>query len=536
MGRTSLAWTLALLSLGEIAARCGVVPLETVHFEVNYVTTFGDSVFVVGDLPELGGDDITKSIKLVPGAFSPGNLPWSVDLAIHQGLTYHWRFVVRDDAISNLSNPANGFDLTSVMIGATSPPDPLLDDLLVFAEVADGHAEVLFHATAGDQAVPLTPVPTRPELELARLANQPNGVGIDAEIGGLPLDTPLSRVYRRANHTYNYEPQPTASQTDTIETFVVPTTTIPSTRTIAGVTGRGIRVYLPRGYAAETGRRYPTLYMHDGQNVFDPGGPFGSWSAEVVARKRIRLAQTRELLIVAIDNSSQRSAEYVPEFGNATVDNVDYNHFIVDELKPVIDQRYRTLADRENTAVAGSSFGGLASLSLALEYPQVFGKVAAFSTSFWAGATAARVSNGEIPQDVRVYLDCGDTNDGAANTIAVRDALLDGGRVLNADFFFQIGYGHQHNEAAWNARLPDALAALFPISDEPNLISLPLPVAGDLDHDCDVDIADVSALLAAYGACVSDGNYNAAADLDSSGCVDLADLSTQLAAYGQTCD
>lgn len=527
---------LAAIASTAIVANAGVVPLENVRFEVNYITTFGDSVFVVGDIPELGGDNLTKAIKLVPGAFSPGSLPWSIDIAIPQGVTYHWRFVLRDDAVSNLSNPNNGVDLTSTTTSSTTTPTPPLDDWVVFAEVADGAADVLFHAPAGDAMIPLTPVPTRPDLELARLLGQPNGVGIDGEIGGLPIDTPLARVYRRSNHTYNYEPNPAASRTDSIETFVVPTTTIPTTRTIDGVTGRGIRVYLPRGYAAEAQRRYPVLYMHDGQNVFDPGGPFGSWSAETVARRRIRLGQTREILIVAIDNSPQRSAEYVPEFGNATVDNVDYNNFIVNELKPVIDQRYRTLPDRDNTAVGGSSFGGIASWSLVLDHPDVFGKVAAFSSSFWAGATANRVSNGQVPMDVRIYMDCGDTNDGADDTIAVRDALLAGGRVLDRNIFFQIGYGQQHNEAAWNARLPQALGALFPITDESNLIDLPLPLTGDIDLDCDVDIADVAALLSSFGSCNGDGGFNPAADFDASGCVDIADLSTQLAVFGAVCD
>ena len=535
MTRRRLETSLALAGFASLAAFAQ--PLrDSVHFEHDGALPPGQSPFVVGDVPELGGGDVTRAVKLAPSSGGVG--PWIVDVALPQGVTYTWRLVARDAAITALSDPENGSDLTAPATDTTSLPTPPTIPRVVFAEAGSEWTRVTFHTLAGDVTRRFAPAPGLPELIGATLDNQPNDTrGILATIAPDRLiDTPLSTVYRRAAHHFNYVPAAGADLVPTVETFVVPTGAVPHTRVIDGVSGRGVRVWLPRGYFDHLDRRYPTLYMHDGQNVFSPGGPFGSWDADETAQRETRWARVRELILVAIDNSPQRSAEYVPELGNATVDNDDYNSFIVSELKPLIDARYRTRTGRNDTAVAGSSFGGIASLSLGLEHPMVFGHVGAFSTSFWVGATAARVSSGQLPAYVRLYLDAGDVSDGGEQTMQVRDALLRQGRILGHDLFFQIGYGHAHNEAAWSQRFPDALRFLYGILDEPNEIDLPAPLPGDLDADCDVDLADLALLLAAFGECEGQPGFAATADIDASGCVDLADLATQLANFGAACD
>lgn len=508
------------------------VPSQVVHLEIDHVTNPGESVFVLGDIDELGGDDVTHSVKLVAGDFTPGHLLWAIDIAIPQGVTYTYQYVVRSDAIEDLSDPVNGAALTGPASDATDPPTPPTRDLAIFAPTSWSVSEATFNTTGGPIVVPFLPVPGYAETQAAVLRDQPAGVGVDAQVLSYVYDTSLHEIYCRFSRVYNYVPTSFDLPASQKDVFVISTSLIAHTRVVDSVSGRGIQVRTPRAYADHTDRYYPVLYMHDGQNVFVPGGPFGTWQAENVAGLLAATAQARELIIVAIDNSDDRLREYNPDWSNSL--NAEYNTFLVDELKPYIDANYRTLPNAANTSVIGSSFGGIASLSLALDYPGVFGKVGAMSTSFWATSLDTRLANGDLPLTTRVYLDAGDISDGGEETTVVRDALLDTGRVFLRDLFFQIGYGHAHNEDAWHDRLPDALLALFPITDEANLIDLPLPIVGDLDSDCDVDLSDLATLLSNYG--VTSGAAYADGDLDGDGDVDLSDLAALLAVYGDVCD
>ncbi|MFO0838539.1 MAG: alpha/beta hydrolase-fold protein [Phycisphaerae bacterium] len=530
MRMVRISWVATLLSAASAALADGV-PRQDVHFEFNYLTQPGQSVFVLGDIPELGLSNIAKSIKLVPGAPSGGDLVWRVDVAIPEGTGYNFRYVLRNDAVTQLSSQSNGTFLTNSTPASTNTPTPASRDLYIFSPVTDGLLQATFNTAGGQVIRPFVPLPGRPDLRVAMLPAQPNGKGISVTLGILNFATPLHTLFVKTGSAYNYEPTAATVAASSIDTFVIPTTTVPSTRTINGVTGRGVRIYLPRGYAQHTMRRYPVLYMHDGQNVFLPGGPFGCWRAEQQADVYIRLAQMREFLLVAVDNSSQRSAEYVPEMGNTTVDNDDYNSFLINELKPYVDANYRTLASAANTAVMGSSFGGIASLVAGMNFPGTYGLVGSMSTSFWAGNTKNRIIAGQLPLSSRLYLDCGDSgtsNDDAANTIQARDGLLAGGRVLNRSLFFQIGYGHQHSETYWNLRLPQAYQALFPITDEANEAEAIIPQPGDLTGDRCVNEADLGVLLAVWQS-------GGAGDADFDGDTDEADLGIVLANWGAGC-
>src|SRR5438132_769367 len=148
---------------------------------------------------------------------------------------------------------------------------------------------------------------------------------------------------------------------------------------------RRVWLYLPPGYARSQ-QRYPVLYLQDGQNVFDARTSFaGEWGVDETLDS-LRALGDAGVIVVAVDNGQQRRFdEYSPwpnpQYGGGQGDG--YVEFLVQTLKPYIDQHYRTLPDRFHTGIAGSSMGGLISLYAALKYPDVFGRVGVFSPAFW---------------------------------------------------------------------------------------------------------------------------------------------------------
>ncbi|MEO5683729.1 MAG: alpha/beta hydrolase-fold protein [Chitinophagaceae bacterium] len=144
---------------------------------------------------------------------------------------------------------------------------------------------------------------------------------------------------------------------------------------------RRIWVYLPKDYAQST-KKFPVLYMQDGQNLFDDATAFaGEWGVDEAMD-----AMENPCIVVGIDNGGEkRMNEYNPnntrKFGKG--EGKEYLSFIVNNLKPFIDKKYRTLQDREHTAIAGSSMGGLISFYAGLYYPNTFGTLGILSPSFW---------------------------------------------------------------------------------------------------------------------------------------------------------
>src|SRR5262245_27768946 len=167
---------------------------------------------------------------------------------------------------------------------------------------------------------------------------------------------------------------------------------------------RTVRIYLPPSYNRERRRRYPVLYVHDGQNVFSTAGTnccfgWGSWELDKTVDRLINEHRMREIIVVGIDNSRDRYAEYrgpaypfteedlqkmkrkPPAPGDDTKFD-QYTRFLIEELKAKIDREYRTLKGAANTAVMGSSLGGIVSLALVWEHPKTFGAAASLSGSF----------------------------------------------------------------------------------------------------------------------------------------------------------
>ncbi len=245
------------------------------------------------------------------------------------------------------------------------------------------------------------------------------------------------------------------------------------------VPSREVRVWLPASYD-EGEARYPVIYFHDGQNVFRPGGPFGCWFAEDAAEAEMTAGRMREAILVAVPNNpadmgNARITEYQPpEDGNprdpargpGICDR--YAEFLLGNVKPAIDGQYRTLPEKENTAVAGASMGGLVSLWLGLK-TEAFGAVGVFSPAFWTSPNFTQaVMDGSKKDRLRIYMDMGTeekgnlTGDYWEDALAVREALLGQGYVEGEDFLWNPGEGDEHNERAWAKRLPVALRFLLP--------------------------------------------------------------------------
>lgn len=316
----------------------------------------------------------------------------------------------------------------------------------------------------------------------------------------------------------------------------------PGTRTILNE-NRPYRVLLPRSYAANVDTDYAVLYMHDGQNVFD-FGPFGTWYADEQTEYLIRNGRLRELIIVAIDNTVNRALNYIPPDdivpigpGAGGPGQADlYAAFIINELKPVIDATYRTLPDRDNTATLGSSLGGVVSLYLGWDHNNVFARCGPMSGAWQLPNFPASVMS-EPYHDLRIYLDSGDSgpaSDNAWLTMNLRDSLLTKGYVLLRDLKHVVGYGQQHNEAAWAARLPGALTYLFPATESENPLRTDI-FRGDVDHDADIDLVDHALLadcLAGPSAPVAATCVDpTAADLDDDGDSDLRDAAIAVAYF-----
>ena len=240
---------------------------------------------------------------------------------------------------------------------------------------------------------------------------------------------------------------------------------------------RTLSVWLPPGYGLHPGRRYPVLYMHDGQNLFDAHTAFGGvpWGADEVAEREVRAGRVPPLIIVGVANTPDRLSEYGPKGdwseGEPNLAR-DYGRFLVEEVKPFVDMAYRTRPEPEHTGVAGSSMGGLISLHLCQWYPDVFGKCAAMSPSlWWDGEHFLRhaTTPAEWLDSCRVWLDVGDQETGSrANSAAtlrrVRRlaAVFEKHGLREGEQFRRVEVpGGTHNEVSWGARFDQVLRFLF---------------------------------------------------------------------------
>ena len=265
---------------------------------------------------------------------------------------------------------------------------------------------------------------------------------------------------------------------------------------------RRVTVWLPPSYRPN-GPRHAVLYMHDGQNLFDPDTGFGGmeWKVDETLDRLVRERKVRPTIVVAIWNTPKRLREYVPArafdhlpaaymdrvralYGGAPLSD-GYLKFIVEELRPAIARRFRVRTDRSNTAIMGSSMGALVSLYAINEYPAIFGGAGMMSTHWplfvpQEGAKAISDEEYEIvsaaferylapalprPRTHKLYFDYGsETLDSVYARYQKRiDALVARrGYRRGADWISRSFPGHAHNELSWASRLEIPLRFLLP--------------------------------------------------------------------------
>ncbi len=226
---------------------------------------------------------------------------------------------------------------------------------------------------------------------------------------------------------------------------------------------RDLVVWLPPSYTEDRSKRYPVLYMHDGQNVFNPATSFigFDWRADEVADSLIRAQAIEEIIIVGINNTPDRMSEYAD-----TPLGRKYAKFVVERVKPLIDSRYRTKPSRENTAVMGSSMGGLISMMFVLWYPAVFSQAACLSTSVGSGMGEKELqehfSENQLSKDLRIYMDVGELERPLVpGNEALATFLEKSGFETGKNFEFFFAKGALHNEQAWAHRLWRPMKFLF---------------------------------------------------------------------------
>jgi enterochelin esterase-like enzyme len=245
---------------------------------------------------------------------------------------------------------------------------------------------------------------------------------------------------------------------------------------------RHVEIWLPPGYGDNPETRYPVLYMSDGQNLFDPriANTGVDWGVDESVVRLMETGVIAPLIVVGAWSTAKRGPEYSPWHGAP-----EYARFLIEELMPRVDEEFRTLTGPENTAVMGSSMGGLLSFYLVTYHPEVFGSCGCVSTHFpLSEAVWAEVASDEagetpddtpyivrdieagltVPEGARYWFDYGteglDAEYGPTHE-ALRAWLLEQGLVEGDDFVIREYVGANHDEASWRARLDDPMTFMF---------------------------------------------------------------------------
>ena len=239
---------------------------------------------------------------------------------------------------------------------------------------------------------------------------------------------------------------------------------------------RVVSVYLPPQYESEATRSFPVLYLHDGQNLFDPRLsyiPGRTWRAGSTADLLNVEGRAEPLILVGVANTGlRRMPEYTPtrDFRMGGGEGHAYGRLLIEELKPFIDRTFRTLPQPDRTGLGGSSLGGLITLYLGLEHPEIFTRLAVLSPSIWWDhrSILSFVAEADPKPSLRIWLDIG-TAEGARH---VRDTELlfrlleKHGWKSGEDLAFVRVPGGLHDEDAWATRFDQVLTFLFPVGNQ----------------------------------------------------------------------
>jgi predicted alpha/beta superfamily hydrolase len=219
---------------------------------------------------------------------------------------------------------------------------------------------------------------------------------------------------------------------------------------------RTIRIFLPKGYST-SGKSYPVVYMTDGQNIYKNDAAIKStWGVDSTLNAQ---SANKQCIIVGVDHAGKdRISEYNPydsKYGKG--DGMTFTRFLVETLKPYIDEHYRTKKDAKHTAIAGSSLGSLLAMYAADKYPETFGIAGIFSPAFWIGPQIYTLTATEPAiKKVRYYLTCGDKESSGelADVNKMDSVLVTRGFSLKQVPPVKVNVGSQHNELQWRQAFP----------------------------------------------------------------------------------
>ena len=228
-------------------------------------------------------------------------------------------------------------------------------------------------------------------------------------------------------------------------------------------TKKKIWVYLPLNYEKST-KKYPVIYMHDAQNLFDKNTSFaGEWNIDETLD-----SLKAKVIVIGIEHGNEKRIDELTPYKNEKYGGGNANsylEFIVKTLKPLIDTTYRTKTNAKNTAIWGSSLGGLVSFYAALKYPEVFGKVGCFSPAFWINKEGVfQKMENTSKFNTKIYLLCGDKEDSGNMLTDMKEmeTLINSKRCeckkLNKSVIIKDG---EHNEKLWRNAFAKAYLWLF---------------------------------------------------------------------------
>lgn len=248
---------------------------------------------------------------------------------------------------------------------------------------------------------------------------------------------------------------------------------------------RNVDVWLPPGYVNNVDQRYAVLYMHDGQNLFNPRESSSrvEWGVDEMMTRLTNENRIRKTIVVAIWSTPRRMLEFMPQksFDKAVVyskskrrravytnsGSDDYLRFIIRELKPFIDKKYRTLPGRDDTFIMGSSMGGLMSLYAISEYPKTFGGAACLSTQFaLAKGVMLHYMEKQLapPKNHKIYFDVGTKTldkDNAPYQIRADAIMRRKGYQEGVNWITRTFPGEEHSERSWRKRVDIPLVFLL---------------------------------------------------------------------------
>ena len=462
---------------------------QTLAFSITNDVGFGNEVFVSGNHADLGGNDPALARKL---HWTAGNV-WTGQVAVQSGTALQYRLLKRSGGSAVFCQSTNSTNLSATLSLSTTnqPPAPYPGKTILYHSMWT-NAFILYQSGTNWISAPMSNIgPGRVPGEFLYRVEGIGEAGEPVEFvpynsanqydnapypgyGANDYFTPLDVIFLQDKHIFNYRPPTNLSAPRIVVTNIA--------STVSGIPARNIRVYLPRGYDQNTWKRYPVLYFHDGQNVFDPGGPFGSWSADATATREMSQGRMRESILVGVDNNANRIQEYLPpgdSYSGSPGWGDRYANYLVNNVRPYVNGQYRTLTNRDNTLTVGSSMGGLISAWLGWDtnYTAYFGKLGVMSSAFWIAPNFVTQIDTGARRDLRIYFDWGSAESDAdmwTPSWNVYNLWLTDDYTINRDLLTVIGCGQAHNEAAWASRLPGAFHFLLDPGDEANRLALEL--------------------------------------------------------------